>query len=547
MSFDLIKFFYRETPVSKMRVVATSIGAGFSRGLLLMTVNTAAAAAAGEVADFKYVVTFIAILALFIGCSYYTAAQTVQAMEGMIQKLRMRLCNKLLYTGLRFVESRGIGEIYARLTTDVNRLSGSATQFLNSVQAMVMLIVCLAYIGWLSWIGLAATLLTIVLGVGTYFVQDKETTRNIRLARAKEVEFFDSINDLLHGFKEIKINRDKHSSINDEVAGISNKFRDLNVRAEILFIKSHLTSQTFTFALIGILVFVLPTFFANDTIIIFQFLAALLFMVGPLEVVVSTIPSMSKARVSLQNVRALEHVMDNMISANENRARSVESMQFDSLDFDQVCFHFEGAHSDERFNVGPIKLSVPRGEILFIVGGNGSGKTTLLKLLTGLYVPVSGRILINGKAFSSQEYQAYREMFTTIFNDFHLFKRLYGIDEKELNRLDELLTILQLDQKTHYQDDQFTTINLSTGQRKRLAYAVCYLENRQIYVFDEFAADQDPEFRNFFYRQLLPELKRLGKTIVVVTHDDSYFDACDRLVKMDYGQIVELEDKRITA
>ena len=547
MSFDLIKFFYRETPVSKMRVVATSIGAGFSRGLLLMTVNTAAAAAAGEVADFKYVVTFIAILALFIGCSYYTAAQTVQAMEGMIQKLRMRLCNKLLYTGLRFVESRGIGEIYARLTTDVNRLSGSATQFLNSVQAMVMLIVCLAYIGWLSWIGLAATLLTIVLGVGTYFVQDKETTRNIRLARAKEVEFFDSINDLLHGFKEIKINRDKHSSINDEVAGISNKFRDLNVRAEILFIKSHLTSQTFTFALIGILVFVLPTFFANDTIIIFQFLAALLFMVGPLEVVVSTIPSMSKARVSLQNVRALEHVMDNMISANENRARSVESMQFDSLDFDQVCFHFEGAHSDERFNVGPIKLSVPRGEILFIVGGNGSGKTTLLKLLTGLYVPVSGRILVNGKAFSSQEYQAYREMFTTIFNDFHLFKRLYGIDEKELNRLDELLTILQLDQKTHYQDDQFTTINLSTGQRKRLAYAVCYLENRQIYVFDEFAADQDPEFRNFFYRQLLPELKRLGKTIVVVTHDDSYFDACDRLVKMDYGQIVELEDKRITA
>ncbi len=185
MSFDLIKFFYRETPVSKMRVVATSIGAGFSRGLLLMTVNTAAAAAAGEVADLKYVFTFIAILALFIGCSYYTAAQTVQAMEGMIQKLRMRLCNKLLYTGLRFVESRGIGEIYARLTTDVNRLSGSATQFLNSVQAMVMLIVCLAYIGWLSWIGLAATLLTIVLGVGTYFVQDKEATRNIRLARAK--------------------------------------------------------------------------------------------------------------------------------------------------------------------------------------------------------------------------------------------------------------------------------------------------------------------------------------------------------------------------
>ena len=109
-------------------------------------------------------------------------------------------------------------------------------------------------------------------------------------------------------------------------------------------------------------------------------------------------------------------------------------------------------------------------------------------------------------------------------------------------QLTRMLDKFGLKNKTHYTDKQFTSTKLSTGQRKRLAYLLSCLEDKQIYLLDEFAAEQDPQFRHYFYRTLIPELKASGKTIVMVTHDDSYFDACDRLIKLDYGGIIQAQD-----
>lgn len=165
-----------------------------------------------------------------------------------------------------------------------------------------------------------------------------------------------------------------------------------------------------------------------------------------------------------------------------------------------------------------------------------------MKVLTALYTPSSGRILIDGKPLTTADRQAYREMFSAIYNDFHLFRRLHGMRDPDLGQLDRLLSLLQLSRKTRFEGEAFSTISLSTGQRKRLAYAVASMEDRDIFMLDEFAADQDPGFRRFFYNDLLPELKAKGKTVIAVTHDDAYFHACDRLIKMDYGRIVQETD-----
>ena len=81
----------------------------------------------------------------------------------------------------------------------------------------------------------------------------------------------------------------------------------------------------------------------------------------------------------------------------------------------------------------------------------------------------------------------------------------------------------------------FSTTHLSHGQRQRLALLGAYLEDRPIYVFDEWAANQEPQFRNIFYRQILPELKARGKLAVVISHDDRYFDVADRLIRLTSG------------
>ena len=106
---------------------------------------------------------------------------------------------------------------------------------------------------------------------------------------------------------------------------------------------------------------------------------------------------------------------------------------------------------------------------------------------------------------------------------------------------------LKLEEKTCIKDGRFTSTRLSRGQMKRLAYLVTCFDNREIYIFDEFAADQDPVFKKYFYYTILPELKEAGKTVIAVTHDDNYYDACDRIIKMDNGKIVNEPLKSVLA
>ena len=67
--------------------------------------------------------------------------------------------------------------------------------------------------------------------------------------------------------------------------------------------------------------------------------------------------------------------------------------------------------------MGPVNLTIRRGELLFLIGGNGSGKSTLAMLLTGLYQPQSGEILLDGTALSAEKPEDYRKLFSAVFTD----------------------------------------------------------------------------------------------------------------------------------
>ncbi|MFE3542830.1 ATP-binding cassette domain-containing protein [Nocardia sp. NPDC059177] len=193
---------------------------------------------------------------------------------------------------------------------------------------------------------------------------------------------------------------------------------------------------------------------------------------------------------------------------------------------------------DSGFRLGPIDLVFEPGQISFIVGGNGSGKSTLAKLITGLYVPRTGSLSLNGERIDHDNIEWYRQNSSAVFTDFHLFEDYLGfarpgIDSEVQRYLDEL----QIAHKVTVRDGRLSTVDLSQGQRKRLALLTALLEDRQIYVFDEWAADQEPRFREVFYREILTDLKRRGKTVIVITHDDRYFDCADQLIKLDFGLV----------
>jgi putative ATP-binding cassette transporter len=253
--------------------------------------------------------------------------------------------------------------------------------------------------------------------------------------------------------------------------------------------------------------------------------------------VVGAVPMFIRANVAVENIYRLEEDID--AASKDWQDIETQAPDFESLELSQIRFRYPEHNQGSGFGVGPIDLKINKGDILFIVGGNGSGKSTLIKLLTGLYYPLSGNIYINNKPLATDDYAHYRELFSSIFADFHLFENLYGVGEVDQNQVDALLRTMDLEKKTTFKNKAFSNTDLSTGQKKRLAYIASVLEDKQIYVFDEWAADQDPEFRKYFYEVLLQDLKKKGKTVIAVSHDDRYFSAADKVIKLEYGSITK--------
>jgi putative pyoverdin transport system ATP-binding/permease protein len=287
--------------------------------------------------------------------------------------------------------------------------------------------------------------------------------------------------------------------------------------------------------LIGAMVFVVPLFSADFAGVSVKAATSVLFMFGSITALVSTLPVLAQANAAANNIRSMEHELDRVSRPAPPTREPIRA--FSEISFSNVVFEHHDAHDNPTFSVGPLDLTLRAGETVFITGGNGSGKSTLIKLLTGLYRPSSGLIRLDGRVVDEQSVDGYRNMFAVVFSDYHLFKRLFGLMDAAQAQIDALLDLLEIRDKTKVEKGVFGTLDLSGGQRKRVALLVALIEDRPIVVLDEWAADQDPVFRKKFYEEMLPELKRQGKTVIAITHDDHYFRVADRQLKLEYGQV----------
>jgi putative ATP-binding cassette transporter len=267
---------------------------------------------------------------------------------------------------------------------------------------------------------------------------------------------------------------------------------------------------------------------------------ALLYLMNPLQVIINMLPGIGRANIALKKIEELRLSLAARPTDISAATPPAPSASWGSIELDGITHAYHREREDSSFVLGPIDLTLRQGELAFLVGGNGSGKTTLSKLLVGLYSPEAGQVHLDGKPVTDETREAYRQYFSVVFSDFYLFENLVGLDSPQLDvRAREYFNVLDLAHKVEIKGGALSTTSLSQGQRKRLALLTAYLEDRPIYLFDEWAADQDPHFKEVFYLKLLPELKSRGKTVVVISHDDRYFHVADRIVKLEYGRIVE--------
>jgi putative ATP-binding cassette transporter len=532
----LLQLIRKESSVNLRRLLLLTLVSGVAQGVILSIINNAAAGAVYDRVNFRNLVLFTIAITVFIITKQHVLTRSFTMTEEVITRLRIRIADKLRRSNLAVVERIGKPRIEGRLTQDTLTISQSTGEIANAAQSAVMIVVCVLYMAVLSKAAFVITIALIIGGISIYLRNQRVLDREWQAATQIETDFLGSLYHLFDGFKELKINQAKsHDLFENQYSRICLEAQRIKVRTSLEYVRSYIFSQTFFYVLIAVLVFLLPVVSPSYAYVVVKATAVVLFIVGPLSSLVGAIPMYTRARVALGNITALDEFLDTPGAASE---RTVEPANTDFRGFGELSM--EGVsfrYADDGFAVGPFNLTVKAGEIIFIVGGNGSGKSTLLKLLSGLYMPAEGTLRVDHLRLQPAFYPPYRELFSIIFTDFHLFDRLYGAPEVDEKLLARWLHRLDLDQKTSFQGGRFTNLDLSTGQRKRLALAVACVEDRPVLALDEFAADQDPAFRAFFYEKLLPELKAAGKTVIAVTHDDRYFHCADRVIKMEYGRI----------
>lgn len=545
----LLRLIRREIQRSLFKLVAMAVLAGLSNALILAIINAGAQDAATGNVSLRSAAIFIISLLIYITAQKYIYTTTTMEIEAAIHRMRLRLMDEIRHSELVPLEAIGRSVIVAAVTKETATLTQAATILIYGAQSTVLIFFTAIYIAYLSLPAFIVSTAIMGVAASVYLARARRIKAEMRDAIAWENRLFERLTDLLSGFKEVRLNAARSEDLYQDIVEISTVAAELKIRSQTESLKQFIFSQSSFYILLGAIVFAVPSVSETLGTSMLKTTTALLFIIGSISSVIQSIPMLSTANIAAESIERLEAAL---LSARgrEAPAAPVRTGRFDRVELRDVRFRHIDKSSEAVFEVGPVDFVLEPGDTVFITGGNGSGKSTFLKVLTGLYQPDSGEITLDGVRVTAANRHEYRELFSTVFSDYHLFRRLYGVAGPEPAEVDRLLDRFQLKNKLHVVDGEFSTLDLSGGQRKRLALLVALLEERPILVLDEWTADQDPEFRRKFYEELVPAIKKTGATLVAVTHDDRHLDELRtpvRRLRMADGRFVRqhaLEESR---
>jgi putative pyoverdin transport system ATP-binding/permease protein len=522
----------------KVALVAGLIGAvsgGASAALVAVISRTLEESIASSAA---LVGLFVALCLLILLTRITSHILLFRLTVNSTSKLRLGLCERILKSPLRHLEEIGEHRMLASLTNDV----AVVAQAMNGVPTLgidVAILICGAiYLGSLSLTLMAGAAAFCLLGMAVYWYSSTLADRYVERARAAQDDLFKDIRDLIEGLKELKTHHRRRGAFFASVRESEGVVRERQFLGDSLYDAAVSWGRLMFFIAIGLLLFVWPRVASVEPETLSAYTLTIFYLMSPLEQIMSWLPTMAWASTSVAQIERLGLMLDEQ----EPESTTVTPIRgWEQIELAGVTHSYRREGQPNDFVLGPINLAFYPGEIVFVMGGNGSGKTTLAKLITGLYLPKDGEIYVDDQPIGAEHRESYRQLFSAVFDGAVIFDKLWGLEAADLDRrAQEYLRELQLDHAVSVSDGVLSTTNVSRGQRKRLALLTAYLEDRPVYVFDEWAADQDPAFRKVFYLRLLPELRNRGKTVIAITHDDRYFACADRIIKLEEGQVVEM-------
>ncbi|WP_369411780.1 cyclic peptide export ABC transporter [Longitalea arenae] len=477
-----------------------------------------------------YVFTFI----VYIISRWYVQSLLIRTTRGMVFKLRMEMFDRIFAASYENFERIDRGRVYTTVNDNIGTVGNAVNMIVNIIPNLITTVVAMIYLAAISFHATLILFGTILLISTVYYFTNKKARRYFEEARESQAVFMRLLNGMIDGFKELSLSNNKKNGYKKDIGYWASVIKDKTTTASYKFLRAFMIGELLLILILGVVAILIPELFQGiRQYTLVSFVMVVLYLIGPINAVISNWASVLEFKVALKRVRDF---IASIPAANdpEKVADVVPPREIETFHVQDLSFKYQAADSEHPFQIGPVNLQVNKGEILFIVGGNGSGKTTLAKLLTGLYTPEQGRILIDGNPVSGTELSAH---FSAVFSPMHLFQKIYDIAPgTHPESIQKWLEVMKLNGKVQVWPEEYSHLNLSQGQLKRLALLQCFLEDKPVYLFDEWAADQDPEYRHCFYEELLPYMKGTGKTVIAITHDDRYFFIADKIVKMEMGQ-----------
>lgn len=548
----LIDLLRSRTRIDLRHAVGLLSLASIATTMVLIIVNLAAEQAEDGVASMRYLGLMALSLIGYIWAQKKSSDMIAAEVEHILHQLRLSLFDRVRNAAPDTLAKVGQGAVQTALTQEMQTVSAALPLMLNGIQQVVLIICVAAYLAWLSTFAFVMISVLAVVVSTIHLQRMRKINAATRDAIDDENLLFGGLTDLLHGFKEVKMNSRRRDALLGALNDRSIRARDTKSVVKAQWSREFALIQLAFYGMMAAMVFIVPIFTSDYHDVAVQTTTAALFMIGPIGAAVAAVPSFTDSDVALRKINDIDHQLEDALDAqhaNEatNGTSSPETLEklrgalgnIAEISLRDVRFAYPGTTDSPGFAVGPINATFKKGEITFITGGNGAGKSTIIAVLTGLRPAAGGSIMVNDCPLPTDALQLYRDHFATVLSDYHLFRELYGIEDIDPKRVETLLKQMEIDDKVEIDDNAFSTTSLSQGQRKRLALIAALLEEKPVLVLDEWAADQDPHFRSVFYEKILPSLRKQGKIIICVTHDDRWFDAADTIYHVRDGEFVD--------
>jgi putative ATP-binding cassette transporter len=543
----LITVLRRELRLSPGSLIAFSLLSSLSTVTIIASVSTASEAASHGKVSLHAAAVFLASMATFIAAQSKLMRMVAQETEWMVHRMRTRLFHALCVAETSALQSSARGEVFATITQRTQTLSRNLFMLVAGAQQAVLVILIGVYLAFLSLAAFFMVAAMSVLIIFLHVVRMRGVSGRDAAAERNEAELFESLEDILRSHRELRLSSARADSMARTVAKASARVRESRTLGKRLWAREASLLQVAFYSLVGVTVFVAPAFSNHFHAVAFPGIMASLFLIGPVGSMASALSIAGDVERALHAVRALEASLlggtnRREAESEDGEPRAMSPSRVDSLEVRDLAFAYPHNLGEPGFVVGPLTASFRNQQVTFITGGNGSGKTTLVQLLTGLLQPTSGGLWINGERLAADQVQAWRDSISTVFSDGHLFSRLYGLPAESMPKAPSWINRLGLQSSVSFEDGAFSRLDLSTGQRKRLALIAAILEDKPVMILDEWAADQDPHWRRVFYEELIPQFRAEGRLVICITHDDAWFHIADQRLHMSEGHLMPRKD-----